>query len=197
MRRKVTQPLQPPPEDSGLERRAFSFWRIVRERWGWRLFGYEALFAVIIATAAGIPIVHLTKVADRIAIAGDFLTLVSAVLGLLLAAFALVVAFFSESYTMLLQSANPKGVRAFFSVFMINIGVDVGVVIATIGYRAAASYLPSLVEKIAFVVLAALFIYAVLNVVAVSRNVMAHGVTRAELIELEQMEKVSQSDGQH
>jgi hypothetical protein len=109
----------------------------------------------------------------------------------------LVVAFFSESYTMLLQSANPKGVRAFFSVFMINIGVDVGVVLATIGYRAAASYLPSFVEKIAFVVLAALFVYAVLNVVAVSRNVMAHGVTRAELIELEQMEKASQADGQH
>jgi hypothetical protein len=182
-------------DDAGLEKGAFSFWRIVRDQWGWRLFHYEAIFACFIALGAGIPLAHLTNVSDRIAIAGDFLTLISAILGLLLAAFALVVAFFTESYTMLLQRYNPRGVRAFFSVFMINIGVDVGVVLLTIGYRAGANYLPSPVEKPAFVALAALFVYALLNVVAVTRNVMAHGVTRAELIELEQMEKASQGDG--
>jgi hypothetical protein len=144
---------------------------------------------------AGTPLANLAKVPDRVAIAGDFLTLISAILGLLLAAFALVVAFFSESYTMLLQRNNPNGVRAFFSTFMVNIGVDVGVVLATIGYRAAATHLPSPVEKTAFVVLSALFVYALLNVVAVTRNVMAHGVTRAELIEIEQMEKAARGDG--
>ena len=80
---------------------------------------------------------------------------------------------------------------------MINIGVDVGLVIGTVAYRAVASHLPHVAEKVFFVVIATLFVYALLNIVALARAVMAHGVTHAELIELEHMESESKRSLEH
>jgi hypothetical protein len=170
-----------------LDRRKFGFWYILREEKKWRVIKWEGVSALIIGTAGSIALLHWTDVAARVSISGDFLIIVSALLGVILASFALVVAFLSDSYTLQLQK-NPRGVRAFFAPFMINIGVDVGLVIGAVAYRAVASRLPSLVEKTFFVVIATLFIYAALNITALTRTVMAHAVTRAELIEVEQLE---------
>lgn len=149
---------------------------------------WEGVSALVIGTAGSAVLVSVTTVADRIATAGDFLSLIAAILGIVLAAFALTVAFLSDSYTLQLQK-NPKGVRAFFAPFMINLGVDVGLVIGAVAYRAAAAHLPNWVEEALFVIIATIFVYAALNVVALARAVMAHGVTRAELIEMDQLEK--------
>ena len=171
-----------------LDRRKFGFWYIVFEYKKSQLMGKEAIIALVIGGGGGVEVVRLTSVAQRIAITGDFLTLISALIGVVLAGFALVVAFLSESYTLQLQK-NPRGVRAFFALFMINIGVDVGFIIGVVAYRAVAVSLPHFVEKTFFVILAIVFIYAALNIVALTRNVMAHGVTRAELISMDELEK--------
>ena len=125
---------------SRLDRRKFGFWYILREEKKWRLMKSEGVSALIIGMAGGIALLHWTDIAARVSISGDFLTIVSALLGVILASFALVVAFLSESYTLQLQK-NPRGVRAFFAPFMINIGVDVGLVIGTVSYRAVAAHL--------------------------------------------------------
>jgi hypothetical protein len=181
---------------NSLDRRKFGFWYILLEQNPWRLLKWEGISAIIIGVGGGIEVVRWTKIDSRIAIAGDFLVLVSALLGVVLAAFALIVAFLSDSYTLLLQK-NPKGVRAFFAPFMINIGIDVGLVIGAVAYRAIASYLPHIGEKVFFIVIATLFVYALLNIVALARAVMAHGVTHAELIELEHMESESKRSLEH
>jgi hypothetical protein len=171
-----------------LDRRKFGFWYILFEQKKWRLLRWEGWFALLIGVGGGLVLVHVTATADRISIAGDFLSLISAFIGVVLAAFALVVAFLSDSYTIQLQK-NPKGVRAFFAPFMINIGVDVGLLIGTVAYRASAAHVPDKIEKTFFIIIATLFIYAALNITALARAVMAHGVTRAELIEMDQLEK--------
>src|ERR1017187_1111877 len=174
---------------SGLDRRKFGFWYILLEQKNpWPLLKWEGVSAIIIGVGGGIEVIRWTKVDPRVAVAGDFLVIVPALLGVVLAAFALIVAFLSDSYTLQLQK-NPKGVRAFFAPFMINIGVDVGLVIATVAYRAVATHLPHTAEHVYFVVIATLFVYALLNIVALARAFMAHGVTHAELIELEQLER--------
>lgn len=173
---------------SRLDRKKFGFWYIAFEYKKSDLMGKEGLVALVIGGGGGIEVVRLTSVAQRIAITGDFLTLISALVGVVLAGFALVVAFLSDSYTLQLQK-NPKGVRAFFAPFMINIGVDVGLVIGVVAYRAVAASLPHLLEKTVFVILAMVFIFAALNITALTRTVMAHGVTRAELITMDQLEK--------
>jgi len=171
-----------------LDRRKFGFWYILFEQKKTRLFGLKGVIALGIGTDGGLALIRVTSASERIAAAGDLLTLVSALLGVVLAGFALVVAFLSDSYTIQLQK-NPKGVRAFFAPFVINIGLDVGFVVGTIGYRAAAHHLPGGLEKAWFVILATIFVYAAFNITALARAVMAHGVTRAELISLEAREK--------
>jgi hypothetical protein len=178
---------------SRLDRRKFGFWHILLEQNKWRLVKWEGVWALVIGVGGGIEVTRWTTAAARVSISGDFLTIVSALLGVVLASFALVVAFLSESYTLQLQK-NPKGVRAFFAPFVINVGVDVGLIIGTVAYRAIASNLPHLVEKILFVILASLFIYAILNIMALTRAVMAHAVTRAELIEMDDLEAKLNSD---
>lgn len=176
-----------------LDRRKFGFWHILWEQNKWRLVKWEGVWALVIGVGGGIEVTRWTTTTARVSISGDFLTIVSALIGVVLASFALVVAFLSESYTLQLQK-NPKGVRAFFAPFVINVGVDVGLIIGTVAYRAIASNLPHLVEKILFVILAILFIYAILNIMALTRAVMAHAVTRAELIEMDDLEAKLNSD---
>ncbi len=177
-----------------LDPRKFGFWYIVFEYKKSKLIGKEGGAALVIGGIGGIEVVRLTSAAQRIATTGDFLTLIAALVGVVLAGFALVVAFLSDSYTLQLQK-NPKGVRAFFAPFMINIGTDVGLLIGIIAYRAVATAIPHLLEKISFVILAIIFVFAALNIVALTRTVMAHGVTRAELISMEQLEKqLNESD---
>jgi uncharacterized protein YacL len=180
-------------DSSRLDRRKFGFWHILLEQNKWRLVKWEGVWALVIGVGGGIEVTRWTTTAARVSISGDFLTIVSALLGVVLASFALVVAFLSESYTLQLQK-NPKGVRAFFAPFVINVGVDVGLIIGTVAYRAIASNLTHLVEKILFVILASLFIYAILNIMALTRAVMAHAVTRAELIEMDDLEAKLNSD---
>jgi hypothetical protein len=173
---------------SRLDRKKFGFWYIIVEYKKSHLAGKEGIVALVIGGGGGIEVLRLTSVIQRIAITGDFLTLISALVGVVLAGFALVVAFLSDSYTLQLQK-NPKGVRAFFAPFMINIGTDVGLIIGVVAYRAVAASLPHIVERTSFVVLAVIFIFAALNITALTRTVMAHGVTRAELMTMDQLEK--------
>jgi len=176
-----------------LDRRKFGFWYILWEQNKLRLIGWEGVAALIIGTGGSIELIRIANVTARVGIASDFLLIISVLLGIVLAAFALVVGL-SESYTLQLQRRNPKGIRAFFAPFMINIGVDVGLVIGTIAYRTSADYLPHGAEKTFFVIIATLFVYAVLNVTALARSVMAHGVTRAGLIEMDELESELRSD---
>jgi small-conductance mechanosensitive channel len=178
---------------SRLDRRKFGFWYAIFEYKKIRLFGLEGLVALGVGTDGSIELAKLTTAAQRVAIAGDFLTFVSALLGVVLAGFALVVAFLSDTYTLQLQK-SPKGVRAFFAPFIINIGLDVGFVVGAVAYRAAAPFLSAGWEKSLFIILSTVFVYATLNVTALARTIMAHGVTRAELLSLEQEEEKQQEE---
>ncbi len=72
---------------------------------------------------------------------------------------------------------------------MVNIGADVGLVIGIVAYRAAATHLTRPLDKTFFVILSIVFVYALLNVIALARNVMAHGITRAKMAEIEKLEQ--------
>ena len=173
---------------TALDRKNFGFWYAVGHLTVWQLIGIEGVVAALFGGAGGIYLARVTHVAARVSVAGDFLSIVAALLGVVFAAFALVIAFLSDSYMLQLRK-NPKGVRVFFVPFMINIGVDVGLVIGIVAYRASASHLTRTLDKSFFVFLTILFIYALLNIIALARNVMAHGITRAEMAEIEKLEQ--------
>jgi hypothetical protein len=173
-----------------LNRKDFGFWKNIRDMPAGQLFGIEGVFALVIGgVGCGFLIPH-TKVTERATIAGDFLTLVGALLGVIVAAFALVITMLSNEYLLRLKM-HPRGFRIFLSPFMVNIGLNVGAIILIVAYRATASHLPATPEQVLFVIVGISFVFVLLNVVAIARNVLAHGATRAEAAELEALEAMN------
>lgn len=115
---------------------------------------------------------------QRVELAGDYLQLVGALLGVVFAGFALVIAFLSDSYLRLLRDTS-SGVVGFLRPFMFSTGLLVGTVVGTVAYRGAATLVPARLEHAAFIVLSALFVTAALDMVALARSVLMHGVARA------------------
>jgi hypothetical protein len=63
--------------------------------------------------------------------------------------------------------------------FIIAIGIQIGALLGAVIYRIVAVHLPHRTEQMAFVLLCFLFVYAVLEVVALTRNLFGHAVLRA------------------
>jgi hypothetical protein len=67
---------------------------------------------------------------------------------------------------------------------MLVIGIQVTTVVGAVGYRAFANLLPKGLEPWLFGALAALFLMSALEVVALARSVVMHGLARAKLREI-------------
>jgi hypothetical protein len=159
--------------------RNFGFWRSLRKLGGEDIFSVELLAAVVVGIGGGVALLTQTKVAERHDVASDFLIVVGPLLGVVFAAFALVIALLADSYLIAL-SANKDGVAAFFRPFLVSIGLQVGTLLMTIAYRASSEHVPSKAEVGLFLAMCFLFVLSLLDVVALGRNVFAHGVTRGE-----------------
>jgi hypothetical protein len=152
------------------------------------IFSVELAASLIIGLGGGIALLSQVGVAERVAIAADFLSVVGPLLGVVFAAFALVIALFSDEYIRVL-SENSEGIAAFLRPFLVAIGVQVGTILLAVAYRAAASSVPSKVEVTIWLAVCFLFVFALLDVVALGRNVLLHGVTRAKEVEVRDLEE--------
>jgi hypothetical protein len=163
------------------------FWYSLRRLNGEDIFSIELLAALLIGVGGGMALLTQSKVVDRVDIAGDFFVVIGPLLGVVFAAFALVIALMSDSYLLALNE-NRDGVAAFLRPFIVAVGVQVGALLFTIAYRASARFLPSKVEVGLFLVLCFLFVFSLLDVVALARAVLAHGITRGEEVVVRDLE---------
>ena len=155
------------------------FWHSLRRPDGEDILSGELFAALVIGIGGGTALLTQTKVADRVGIVADFFVVIGPLLGVVFAAFALVIALMSDSYLLALNE-NRKGVSAFLRPFIVSVGILVGALLLTVAYRASAKYLPSKVEVGVFLLLSFLFVFSLLDIVALARNVLAHGITRGE-----------------
>lgn len=167
----------------GKLRRRVGFWGSVGKLQLSQLATVELGGCLVVGIVAGIFLFKHTDLAARIGIAGDVLPLAAALLGVVFAALALVVALLSESYLRLLNQ-EKDGILAFLSPFMVVIGIQVTAVIGAVGYRAFAKFVPPTVEHSLFCALTVLFLTSTLEVVALARSVIMHGLARARLQEV-------------
>jgi len=135
--------------------------------------------AVILAIGGGVWLLTTTSRVERHQIAGDFLLVLGPFIGLVLAGLTLVITLMSDDYMRVLRDP-PDGVVAFLRPFMIAIGIQVGTLIGAVAYRAAADELPLRAEQVVFVALSFLFVFGVLEVVAITRNLLAHALLRSQ-----------------
>lgn len=181
-----------------MDRKDVSFWGAVRRLPGTDIFGWVTVTSVVLGVGGGTFLLANTRVPQRVAITGDFLVIVAPLLGVVFAAFALVIALFSDEYLELL-SEGQDGVVTFLRPFMVAIGLQVGALVATIVYRAGAESIApvgdwgSKVEVGAFLVTSTLVFTALLDVLALAKNVMLHGMTRAEDARVRKMEAAAEA----
>jgi MFS family permease len=94
-----------------------------------------------------------------------------ALLGIVFAAFALVIALMSDEDLRWLDDTE-SGVLGFLNPFMVSVGLQVGALIGSVLYRSIADHLPHTVEKWLFGAISVLFFTAALDVVALARSVL-------------------------
>ena len=160
-------------------RREYGFWAAVSGLRIKELFSAEILAGALVG--GGIATLQFLwgNYESRVGVAGDFLAITSALLGVVFAAFALLVAFFSPGYVALLNSLE-SGVKGFLQPFLLAIGVQVLVILSAVVYRALPAATPDRIETGGFLLLSVFFGAALMDVVALARSVLIHGVLRAK-----------------
>jgi hypothetical protein len=174
-----------------LDRRSFSFWRIVGGTPSARLVGLHGAFALVVGGSGGYLFATRRPVEEHVKVAGDYLSITAALVGVVFAGFALVIALLSDRYLVILEQVG--GVRKFLEPFLITIGMLVGGLLATVAFRATATLLPAAWKTAAFTALTVWFVYTVLDIVVLAKGVLAHGATRAEVAVVEDLQR--QVDG--
>jgi hypothetical protein len=170
-------------------RREVGFWpALLSLRLGQILLGWEFLPAAVLGIGGGIVLLSFTTLSERAAIVGDYLVLLGPFVGVVLAGLAMVIALLSDRYLLLLKEA-PNGVIGFLRPFMLAVGFQIAALLVAVAYRAAASELPKRGEEIAFCAVSFLFVLGALEVVAVTRNLLAHALLRADQAEVEHLEE--------
>ncbi len=129
----------------------------------------------------------MDKPTGRQGVAGDYLVITGALLGIVFAGFALVIALMSDDYLRWLEDVE-SGVIGFLSPFMVSVGLQVATLIGAVLYSATADHMPGTAEKWFFGVISVLFFTAALDVVALARSVLMHGVARARGLKVRDLE---------
>lgn len=160
-------------------RRDVSFLTTLRSTPGLSLLWPEGITAIALGIGGGFVLTKTLEVEQRLAVVGDVLGVLGVLVGVVFAGFALVAALFSDDYLRLLNKAEG-GVVSFLRPFMLAIGSQVAALLVSITYRATALDLTMRVEKGLFLGWGFLFAFALLDVVALTRNVMLHVLTRTD-----------------
>jgi hypothetical protein len=177
----------------GRLRREFGFWGSLGRMHLSDLKTAEVVCGLLIGAGLGAALDNVATRSARIAVAGDYLTLAGALLGIVFAGFALVIALMSDDYVRWLQETD-SGVVGFLSPFMISVGLQMSTLIGAVVYRAIADQLPRTAELWFFGVISVLFFTAALDIIALARSVLLHGVARARGLQVRDLEAARKRD---
>jgi hypothetical protein len=147
-----------------------------------RLLWPEGLSALVLGGCGAVLLVRATSVPDRAAQMNSVVQLSAALLAVVFTALAIMVALPSGRYLQALQRDDPEsdGMQRFLEPFLLTLGVEVAVLLLALAYPLAAESVSAPVEHAAFYVLGFLLVYGLLDVAALARSVVRHGIGRAK-----------------
>jgi hypothetical protein len=148
----------------------------------------EGLPTLLIGGVGSVLILRATPLSARIAAMGDVLALAAALLAVVFAALALVVSIPSSRYIQALSEAKDGGIQVFLDPFLVAVGTQVTIVLAALGYLLAASSVPRLVEHLVFYAIGFIFVFGLLDVAALARSLVRHGINRSIMAAAEEPE---------
>lgn len=171
-----------------------AFWRLGDFRLK-NLLWPEGLPALLLGGGGAVLLVRAGSVSDRADQMGGVVQLSAALLAVVFTALAIMVALPAGRYLRALQrdDAESDGMQRFLEPFLLVLGVEVLVLLLALVYPLAAESVPAGVEHGAFYALGFLLVYGLLDVVALARSIVRHGIGRAQdaVREAERDEKVT------
>jgi hypothetical protein len=165
--------------DNGLDRR-IGIWHAVGEFKIKDAMWPEGLCALVIGVGGSALIIGATTPTGRSSAVGDVLILAGALLAVVFAALALVVSLPSPSYLRMLRDTPGGGMGRFLDPFLVAVGTQIAIILLAIAYQLAAASVVKWIEHAAFGLLGFLFIFGILDIAALARQLVRHGVLRAE-----------------
>jgi len=136
-------------------------------------FSLEYISSVSIGVSITLLLVHFVTVDKRVGMAGDFLSISAALVGVVVAAMALVVSLMSDEFIQFLESTDSEEqpykfsfknskILNFLAPFMVVIAIQITTVLTTVFYRAFASIVPVIWEHWIFGLILILFLLSCL-----------------------------------
>jgi hypothetical protein len=141
----------------------------------------EGVPSIAIGAGGAVAILHATSVHDRVASMSDLVQLSVALLAIVFTALAIVVALPSGRYLRALEGdrQHGTGMKAFLDPFLVAVGTQIVVLLFVIGFKLVGTSLDRTVEHVAFYILGFLVVYGLLDVAALARSLVRHGIYRA------------------
>lgn len=138
----------------------------------------EGVFGLAIGVGGSVAIVHGTQLTDRVDAVGEVIALGGALLAVVFTALALVVSIPSTDYIRKMAETPGGGVLRFLDPFLVAVGTQTAVLLVGFGYKLSAEHVSWQVEHGVFYVLSFLVVFGLLDVVALARSLVRHGVNR-------------------
>jgi hypothetical protein len=147
-----------------------------------RILWPEGIPALAIGAGGAFALVQATDVSSRMGFMPTVLQISAAFLAIVFTALAIMVALPSGRYLSALQKDDPDsdGMASFLAPFLIAVGVQIALLIIGTGYRLAADAVSAPVEHVSFCLLGFLFVYGLLDIAALARTLVKHGILRAQ-----------------
>jgi len=139
----------------------------------------ESVLGVVLGVGGAIVTTRGTTLDDRLGVMGDVLTLSGALLAVVFTALALVVSIPSAGYIREMARVSNGGMVRFLDPFLIAVGTQTAVVLLAFGYKLSAAHVSAPIEHAAFYVAGFLMVFGLLDVVALARSLVRHGLNRA------------------
>lgn len=181
----------PPPEDLA---QPVGIWRALGEFKIKDALWPEGFFGLVLGAGGSVLVVTATKEVERASAVSTVLVLSGAFFGIVFAALAIVVSLPSASYLRMVQGTPGGGMRRFLDPFLVATGTQVALLLLSVAYQLLASHVSPSVEHVVFVLIGFLFVFGVLDIAGLARQLVRHGVLRAVDAELE-VDHQEQSDG--
>ena len=145
----------------------------------------EGVGGLVFGGGGAIALIQVSSLKARLEVAADALVVLAPLLGVVLAGLTLVIAVSSDDYLRLL-ARTKKDPLAFYRPFIIAIGVEIWTMLLIIGYRAVAEDMPNTWENWGFGIVCFFIVFALLDILAIARNVLMHTLIRSKAIKMDQ-----------
>lgn len=167
---------------SSNDARHVGFWRALGNIQVKDIVWPEGLLALVIGGGGSVLVIRSTTLAERTGVMPELLALAGALLAVVFTALAIVVSLPSSAYLRMLADTPQGGMRRFLEPFLLAVGTQLAVILLCLAYSLLAGDVAPWIEQVAFGLVAVLFTFGLLDVASLARQLVRHGVLRAQTV---------------